>query len=168
MAGRSISSGHTYSLSDAERCYRVFDHESAFIECNLPIAFPLAQTFPLDNAMDCIIAKHSNSTLSLARSHLRGFFDQVKDETVEQPYNSAINKLRRRQPDPKPKDPLPCTSESIVTGTSLVGDENAHQNALDKQLSEPVTCAQDAGCSASEQQSVSYAVGFSASATIVH
>ncbi len=55
--------------------------------------------------------------------------------------------------------PPACTVSTI-----LVGNGNPHQNGLHKQVSEPIQCSSDAGCSVSHL--TSYTIGYSASATI--
>lgn len=162
-SGQISLSGHTYSISSADHCYRVFNQESAFIECNLPIAIPIVQAFPVKDTTDCILAAHSNSTFTLARSPSRGFFDQAKDKNVKKRYTPIANKLGRRKSSPEPQYISPC-NPSDMSGTQIVGDGNPHQNALDKQLSQPLACDASPSCSVGQQESISYTIGFSATA----
>ncbi|KAI1044192.1 hypothetical protein LB505_008607 [Fusarium chuoi] len=61
-------------------------------------------------------------------------------------------------------DPPAC---SILTGTSLVGDGDPHQNYFHKQLSEVVNCGTAQSCSVGNSQSISYTIGWTATLTPV-
>ena len=147
-------------MSDAESCYGVFNHNSAFIDCKVAVSIPLSQAFSVDDTEDCILAEHSSSFLTLARSPSRRFSDQAKGADVEQQYRSVATQLRRRNPA-GPPSPI-----RNLESTVLVGNRKSHQNALDKQLSSLITCDQDAVCSAGQQNSLSYNKGFTVSATV--
>ena len=160
FSGQINFAGKTYSLSNeaasnsSTSCYRLYNDNSVFIDCTIPISSAaISKTFPINNDIDCLTSKSDNSTFSLASSPLIRY-----DNGKAAPDQAQNNTLVARKVSSQG-----CTSYST---TQLSGDGNPHQNAWDSQLSETITCGQTAGCSVGSSNSKAYTVAFSATAKL--
>lgn len=135
-------------------CFKRYNGNHARVDCTVPAQQTYKATDPTTAPPKCF---SGDLLFGSIRKHTHpegGFLDATTQQT---PKNTT--RLTKRQSD------VAGETCDVSSWTELVGDGNPHQNFLAKQLSDTINCGNAATCSASQSQSKSYSIGFSADAT---
>ncbi|KAJ5825876.1 hypothetical protein N7474_003014 [Penicillium riverlandense] len=136
-------------------CSRTYNDVESFILCavSLPASLPLTPIRSRDKT-SCFSSGNTPSLQAIFRSILA---------QNKAPETEITNIIQRDEPPTLHKRQAPCGQWS--SSTQIVGDGDPHQNYLHTQLSENVNCGEATSCTVGQTESISYTIGWSATAT---
>ncbi|KAE9374265.1 hypothetical protein N431DRAFT_533059 [Stipitochalara longipes BDJ] len=143
------------SISGGITCARLYTNTELYLNCAaaVPFTFQLTSANKRDSSA-CF--KNGSPTLHLAANSIL--------TNIETPGPEAGN-LTTREAEANPVDKRQGACGVWTPDTQRVGNGNPHQNYYAKQLSQNIECGNAPSCSVGQSQSVSYTLGWSASAT---
>ncbi|CAL5868549.1 uncharacterized protein PFLUO_LOCUS2776 [Penicillium psychrofluorescens] len=157
-AGTLAVGNHMYIVNEDPEtsggitCGRTYNDVESFILCAVPLPTSLPLT-PISNGekASCF---NSGNTPSLEAA-FRSILAQNKAPETGMTDIDDLPMLHKRQ--------TACGQWS--SDTQVVGDGDPHQNYLHTQLSENVNCGEATSCTVGQSESISYTIGWSATAT---
>ncbi|KAJ5612751.1 hypothetical protein N7510_005945 [Penicillium lagena] len=142
-------------------CHRTYNDVESFILCAVPLPTSLPLT-PVSNGEKASCFNSGN--IPSLQAAFRTILAQNKAPETE------TTNIVQRNEMPMHKRQAPCGQWS--SSTQIVGDGDPHQNYLHTQLSvsvlqnlENVNCGEASSCTVGQSESISYTIGWTASAT---
>ncbi|OBT64832.1 hypothetical protein VE03_06403 [Pseudogymnoascus sp. 23342-1-I1] len=142
------------SVSGGVSCTKMYDEQEIYVTCSatVPASLKLAPLSARDTE-ECFTTDSSPILKSIASSMA------AKITTPSTPKRSA-------EESPRSLEERQGACGTWSSYTALVGDGDPHQNYYLNQLSENIQCGSSPSCAVGHEESKSYTIGFSVSASI--